>query len=473
MVAEQDPAGVVGGGRPVAAPTAVSSLIDAARHGLASVGGEVDWVGRFDSGLAKLGVEPGEMEVRVLAAGLLRDAVDAWFAEEANRASEWGWAVGVHSSLRGTLSEQDLSGAVIVRLKATAGFFERAEGAWDPRRWEGGGEEKWFPVRDRGFAVWVRDSTAKEAGEIAERASKTPIPTAAGQDGELLTGGPVRPGTLRPPDEGAVWGGAVWGGASFDKVRAVVGRVAVSDLRVLSPDLVGRTGDGRVKTEQLVRFAALGAAGAVFDFLEGETGRLKDVEKLCADAVREADPGEARPTRAVPDVAFALAEALRLAAQEIGTEPSVSEEIKAATTAAFVQWRFAQLPMVAKSLFEALTADPNDGRRRGRGRWAMGLCADLVELRAKRSPLVPFVSDQARAALDWLAGEVTLGGGRVVRRRVAEVAAGVAVGDAGLAGFGEGVRGEVAVTLLGFERSLNEFITMAAPGLRVRQQEDR
>jgi len=450
---------------------AASPLIDAVRRGLGTVDGGVDWVGRFDSSLKELGEIPEDKAVRALAAELLREAIDDWFAVDANREREWRWACGKHRTLSSTVSgEKELSGAVIIRLKTTAGHFERAEDAWDPQRWANGGEPRWFPVRERGFAAWVRDATGKDAGVIVKDASKRPIPADTGEDGALLVGGPDRPGVRRPPPEEASRGGV-----TFDKVRALVARVAVSDDRVLSPDLVGRTGKSRLATEQLVRVAALSAAGTVFDFLEDRFDRLATVERLCTEAVRTADPGETRPTRVAPDVAFALAEALRLAAKELEKDPFVAGKITAATALAFTQWRFAQLPMVTKSLFEALTADPNDDRRRGRGCWASGLCADLAELRTKRGALVSFrlVSDQARAAVGWLGEEATLDGIRVERRRAAQVAAGVAPAEPGLTRFGHGTRGEVALTLLVFEQSLNEFITMAGPGSGDRRQEDR
>jgi len=448
---------------------AASPLIDAVRRGLETVDGGVDWVGRFDSSLKELGEVPEDEKVRALAAQMLREAIDDWFAVDANRVQVWYWAYRSHPTLSSTgTGKKELSSLVIIRLKATAGYFERAEGAWNPQRWADGRDPTWFPVRERGFVAWVHDATEKEAGVIVKNASKTPIPVDTGEDGALLTGGPDRPGVRRPPPEGALQGGV-----TFDKVRAIVTKVAVSDDRVLSPDLVGRTGRSRLAAEQLVRAAALSAAGTVFDFLEGQFDRLATVERLCAEAVRAADPGEPRPTRVAPDVAFALAEALRLAARELEKDPFVAEEITAATAIAFMQWRFAQLPMVTKSLFEALTGDPNDGRRLGRGRWAMGLCADLAELRTKRGPLVLFVSDQARAAVGWLGEEATLDDVRVERLRAAQVAAGVAPAESGLARFGHGTRGEAASTLLVFERSLNEFITMAGPGSGDRRQEDR
>jgi len=436
--------------------TCEPGLVGAIRRGLATVGDGVDWVGRFDSSLKDLGEVPEDAKVRALAAELLREAIDAWFKNGDNRSKEWGWACGKHPTLPSTSCEQDLSGAVIMRLKSSAGYFERAEGVWNPRRWENGGDPKWFPVGDRGFVNWVRDATGKEAGVIIKNASETPIPVPEGDDGELLVDGPVRPGTQVAPTEVARSGGA-----PFDKVREIVAKVVVSDERVLSPDLVGKEGDRRVESEQIVRAAALGAAGAVFDFLEGRTDQLKAVEALSTDAVRKARPDHPRPTRVVPDIAFALAEALRVASNEINGQPLLSSDIKAATATAFVQWRFAQVPMVAKSLFEAITANPNDDRRRGRGRWAVDLCSDLVKLRDKPSPLVPFVAGQAQVALDWLGEEALLGEERLVRL---EVAASIASGEPGLARYAEGARREIAATLLSFEQSLSEFTTEAASG---------
>lgn len=481
----QDPSGCEGtvvSARAEANPAdqiARQELIDAVRAGLASAG--ASWLECFETNPLLDAEVWTDRAVRAAAAEALRGAVDAWFAEPANQKKLWQWAAHWaaqhnYSKLATVCDPDDLIVAVLLRLKQTIENFEAATGHWDPARWEGAQETiepTWFPVRERGFEAWVHDATIKETGRCLKDAATAPVLVAVdpGSKGVPVSGS--RPHTIRPlPDPDSP------GGAWFDDVRVRVAWFVGSDERVLSPDLAGLNEPARA---EVVKGAALGAVGAVLEFLEGGTDKFPEVPSTCSAAVRAVDPRNPAPTRLVPDVAYTLSESLRWTFLQLKGEPFVPEPVKHATAVVFGQWRFAQLPMIAKSLFEALVANPNDMRRQARCTWAMELCHDLAYLHPDlrfgdrddsrgessllgfvgTSPrLMTFVHQQAQKATQWLDGQATSDGTRFVRRELASVVAGVSDSNLGqVAGVPSPVRVQVAQTLVSFDQILTQFST--------------